>query len=207
MKNSISFSILFFFISTSLFAAPNPKGMIIRDTDTLYVTFIIPVTGPNYPNLQDSVRYLDPLNNECYLSPEDAKEYRFEHKGKLIRMISCVNTLSLDPGRALQIFLQLEIDGPLKLYKHYTRGSSGGMYSGGAPGGGTTMYGNGQSSNYALKMGSEDLVYYDNINFKNDFPAYLKNCPELVQLIQDKVYLKKDIEAIVTFYNTKCGKN
>jgi hypothetical protein len=124
MKKSFSFCIILFILSISLFAAPNPKGMIIRNTDTLYVTFIIPVTGPNYPNLQDSVRYLDPLNNECYLSPEDAIEYRFEHKGKLIRMISTY--LPSNSGDSTKVFLQLLIDGPLKLFKHYTRASSGG---------------------------------------------------------------------------------
>ena len=180
--------------------------MIIRDKDTLYVTFIIPVTGPNYPNLQDSVRYLDALNNECYLSPEDAKEYRFENKGKLIRMVSCVNTLSFDPGRPLQIFLHLVLDGPLKLFKHYTRGTAGALSSattGGAP----AMYGSGQSNTYLLKMNIEDVVYYDDMNFKKDIPVFFEKCPALVKMIEGKIYLKKDIEEIVNYYNTKCGSN
>jgi len=206
MKKSISSIAFLFFISLSLFAAPNPKGMIIRDTDTLHVTFIIPVTGPNYPNLQDSVRYLDALDNECYLSPEDAKEYCFEHKGKLIRMVSCVNTLSLDPSRPLQIFLHLVLDGPLKLFKHYTRGTSGAPGSatqGGAP----AMYGSGQSNTYLLKMNVEDMVYYDDMNFKKDIPVFFEKCTTLVKMIEDKIYLKRDIEEIVNYYNTKCGSN
>lgn len=167
--------------------------MIIRNTDTLYVTFIIPVTGPNYLNLQDSVRYLDHLNNECYLSPEDAKEYRFEHKGKLIRMISCVNTLSLDPGRPQQLFLQLIIDGPLKLFKHYIM-----TYNGSS---------SGSRPYYVLQAGNEKKEYYDDKYFKNQLPIVINTCPELIKMIQDKVYLKKDIEEIVTYYNIKCRSN
>jgi hypothetical protein len=68
------------------------------------------------------------------------------------------------------------------------------------------MYGGGgQSTSFLLKMGSENMFFYHNINFKKDIPVFLNKCPELVKMIQDKVYLKKDIEEIVTYYNAKCG--
>jgi len=45
------------------------------------------------------------------------------------------------------------------------------------------------------------------MNFKNDMPVFLKKCPELVKMIQDKVYGRGDLDKIVTFYNANCGGN
>jgi len=37
--------------------------------------------------------------------------------------------------------------------------------------------------------------------------VFFEKCPALVKMIEDKIYLKKDIEEIVNYYNTKCGSN
>ncbi len=103
--------------------------MIIRNIDTLHVTLIIPVTDPNYITMQDGIRYLDSLNNECRINPGDANEFRFEHKGQLIRMVSLIDTFSAASDGKTKIFLNLLIDRPLKLFKYYTNSSTT-IYSG-----------------------------------------------------------------------------
>ena len=50
-----------------------------------------------------------------------------------------------------------------------------------------------------------DLVRYGKMNFKNDMPVFVRKCPALVKLIQDKIYKRGDIEQIVSFYNANCG--
>jgi hypothetical protein len=211
MKKIIRCITLMLAISFSLIAAPNPKGMIIRNTDTLYATFIIPVTGPNFVMLQEGVRYLDSLNNECRINPGDAKEFRFEHKGKLIRMVSQFNNNSFDPDSGTTKFRHIVIDGPIKLFNYYTAGGYGGTHNGG-PGYQATnsTYAGGtgnQSKKYKLQKGPGELISYDNMHFKNDMPIFLEKCPDLVKMIQDKVYRRADIEQIVNYYNSNCGNN
>ena len=43
-------------------------------------------------------------------------------------------------------------------------------------------------------------------NFKKSASRYFKDCPELVKKIKDNTFKKTDIEEVVQFYNSICGK-
>jgi hypothetical protein len=180
------------------------KGIIITKKDTLHVSFLIPFTGINRTTLQSGVKYIDSLGIKCKLRPEDAKEFQFEYNGEKIRMLSRFDNLSYNSDGSSKIFLQVVIDGPIKLFNYYMKNSY--MSSPGGPGS-TTMMTSNTYSKYVLQKGVGDLVLYSQMNFKNEMPIFVKKCPDLVRLIQDKVYGRGDIERIVNFYNTNCGSN
>lgn len=57
---------------------------------------------------------------------------------------------------------------------------------------------------YAMvNLGSTSLF---SKNFKKAASTYFKDCPKLVAKIQIREFMKKDIEAIVDFYNSECQK-
>jgi len=168
--------------------------------------FIIPFTGVNFASMQYGIKYIDSAQIKHKLKPADAKEIRFEYNGDTIRMLSRFDNLSYNSDGSTKIFLKLLIDGPIKLFDYSVKNSSMAMPAG--PGPGTapmiTTY---TYNRYVLQKGVGDLILYSKMNFKNEMPIFIKKCPDLVRLIQDKVYVKSDIERIVTYYNTNCGIN
>ncbi len=54
-------------------------------------------------------------------------------------------------------------------------------------------------------MNGGTMLYYRDMNSEKDIPIFLNNCPAVVKMIEDKVYLKTDIEKIVNYYNNNCG--
>ena len=203
MNKSISFLIILLLVSFSTYAS-QVKGIIIRKTDTLHVIFVIPLTGIDYSSIQYGIKYIDSSENKVKLKPSDAKEIRFEYEGDTIRMLSRFDNISYNSDGSEKIFLKLEIDGAIKLFSYFVSNSY--MSSPSRPGGTMIMYGN-TSHKYVLQKGYADLVQYSKMNFKDDLPIFLKKCPDLVKMIQNKVYVKSDIERIVTYYNFNCGSN
>lgn len=181
------------------------KGIIITKKDTQHVNFIIPFTGVNYTTLQKGVKYIDSLGIKHKLTPDEAKEIRFEYNGQLVRMLSRFDNLSYS-GRSTNIFLHLQIDGQIKVFNYYVQ-SGGTTYGGGASGGMPMMTAGYTYSKYILQKENGDLVRYGTMNFKNNMPVFLKKCPDLVKMIQDKLYQRGDIERIINYYNTSCGSN
>jgi hypothetical protein len=43
-------------------------------------------------------------------------------------------------------------------------------------------------------------------NFKKAATSYFEDCPDLVEKIATKEYRKRDIRAVIEFYNAKCKK-
>lgn len=206
MKKLIGLIALLISISFSANAS-QIKGIIITKKDTLHVMFIIPFSGVNYASMQYGVKYIDSAQVKHKLSPADAKEIRFEHLGDTVRMLSRFNNLSYNSDGSTKIFLKLLIDGPIKLFDYYIKNTGVYAPSGPGPVQGAPVMTSYTSNRYVLQKGIGDLVLYSKMNFKNEMPVFLKKCPDLVKLIQDKVYQKSDIERIVTYYNTNCGSN
>lgn len=203
MKKIFSFITILFLVSFPTYAS-QVKGMIIRKTDTLNVMFIIPFTGIDCSDIQYGIKYIDNSGNKVKLKPSDAKEVRFEYESDTIRMLSRFDNISYNSDGSEKIFLKLEIDGTIKLFSYFVSHSYMSAPSG--PGGIGMMYSS-TSHKYVLQKGYADLVQYSKINFKDDLPVFLKKCPDLVKMIQNKVYIKSDIERIINYYNYNCGSN
>jgi hypothetical protein len=184
-------------------------GIIIVNGKVKDVTFDIkvPLLGsePNFERIQYKVRYYDENGKKKTLRPGDAEEINFYYQGKEVRMISCVNTLGLGDifSNAEKLFLKLEIDGPLRLYRYYFKQSTGG-YSAGAgvytPGMTYTV------ENFIFQKGNDALMKPRSLRWRKDMLEYFNDCPGLREQIEAKDFRKGDIEAIALYYNQHCGK-
>lgn len=185
------------------------QGTIIVNGESREVTFDIKVPlladEPNFERIQYKVRYYDESGKKHTLRPEDADEIRFEYDGMDVRMISCLNTLG---GGSIflsssKIFLKLEIDGPLRLYRFYYQQMTAGHYGG--AGGGYSPGVSYRVENLVFQKGNGPLKQPRALGWKKDMLEYFSDCPSLGELIQSKDLKRKEIEAIVMFYNRNCG--
>jgi hypothetical protein len=184
------------------------QGKIVFINETKEVVFNIPVKfftqEPNYEKLQYKVRYYDASGKKVTLRPTNAQEIQFTHNFKNIRMLSTNNTLGLGSlfTNNTKIFLHLEMDGQLKLFRFYYTQNNAGMYNpstGGMTGGYSYTV-----ENYILQKGDGELKRPRGITFKKDMAEYFKECPKLVEMIESKDFRKGDLESIVRFYNSYC---
>lgn len=112
-----------------------------------------------------------------------------------------------------QKVLEEVIVGDISLYKMVSHGTHApmGVGFGAAAGGmGITMGTSFTIKNYYLrKKGEKEVTHITSTdlfskNFKKAATAYFKDCPYLVEKIATKAYRKRDIRAIIEFYNSKC---
>lgn len=208
MKNFLVISILLV-ISIHAYGR-KVKGEIIANGKLREVTFDIKVpllvNEPNFHRLQYKIRYYDEAGKKQTLRPHDADEIRFDYEGREVRMISCPNTLGNGNifSTSTRIFLKLEIDGPLRLYRHYYKESTPGFYTGGTGGfsGGTTYI----AENLIFQKGNGPLKQPKTLGWKKDMLDYFSDCPGLRERIDNKDLRRKEIEAIVIYYNQNCGQ-
>jgi hypothetical protein len=110
--------------------------------------------------------------------------------------------------------LEEVVVGGISLYKVVSHGAHAPMGVGFGGAGGMGM-GMGMSTGFTIKsyylrrkeekevthITSTDLF---SKNFKKAATAYFNDCPDLVEKIETKEYRKRDIRAIIEFYNSKC---
>ena len=186
------------------------QGTIILNGNSREVTFDIkvPLLGyePNFERIQYKVRYYDESGKKQTLRPGDADEIRFKYAGMEVRMISRPNTLGSGGifSTASKIFLKLEIDGPLKLYRYYYKQSAPAYYGG--AGGGYSPGASYTVENLIFQKGNGPLKQPRALGWKKDMLEYFSDCPALRELIESKDLRRKEIEAIVMYYNRTCGK-
>jgi hypothetical protein len=191
------------------FAAYSKKipGMIISKGESREVTFELKIPllsfEPNFERIQYKVKYYENGKKKT-LRPDDADEIIFDYEGMEIRMISCENTIGggtlLAPPK--KIFLKLEIDGPLRLFRFYFKASSN-FSAGPGMGGGTTYY---TVDNLIFQKGNGPLKKPRQFGWKKDMLEYFSDCPALSERIESKDLKRKEIEEIVLYYNRHCGK-
>jgi hypothetical protein len=187
------------------------EGVIISNGKSRQVTFDIkvPLLGnePNFVRIQYRVRYYDESGKKRTLHPDDADEIRFDYEGMEVRMISCPNTLGGGSffSSDSKMFLKLEIDGPLRLYRFYYKQTTGGAYYGG-PGGGYSPGSTYTVENLIFQKGNGPLKQPRTLGWKKDMLQYFSDCPALQERIADKDLRRKEIEAIVIYYNRNCGR-
>jgi hypothetical protein len=185
------------------------KGVIISNGRTLDVMFDIKVPflagEPNFERTQYRVRYYDQTGKKQTLRPDDADEIRFDFDGMQIRMISVPNTIGAGSlfANATKIFLKLEIDGPLRLYRYYYKQSTGGSFG---TGGGYYPGATYTADNLIFQKGNGPLKQPRSIGWKKDMLEYFSDCPDLRERIESKDLRRKEIEAIVLYYNRQCAQ-
>lgn len=110
-------------------------------------------------------------------------------------------------------WLKVIIEGRVNLYKSDVSGmyfAPGAMNTAGGFGG-MSYGGGGNVTHYYINHKGESEVFkittFGNIskNFKNAASDFFKDCPVLVEKIQNKTYTKNDIEEVVEFYNENCN--
>ena len=226
-----SFGLLLFILIQSFHLYSQfSRGQIIYKDNVVNISF---QSFPNINNMlrfQQKVIYLDTLFNECILKPDEAIEVRIinQNKEEISRLVSVKNTLGLGSPfyNNTHIFLQLVIDGDLRLYKYLYRdkplnflrntisASSGitlyinGSYQTiqyGPYGGGNNNY---SARNYELKYvlhkKGQSMEYLYRINLKAKDIQYFSNCPKLQSYIKENNLTADNIIQIVYFYNDNC---
>ena len=185
------------------------KGVIITNGKSREVTFDIKVPllagEPNFERTQYRVRYYDDSGKKQTLRPDDADEIRFDFEGMQVRMISVSNTLGAGSifSNVRKIFLKLEIDGALRLYRYYYKQSTGGSFgAGGAYYPGTSY----TADNLICQKGNGPLKQPRSLGWRKDMLDYFNDCPALRERIESKDLRRKEIEAIVIYYNQQCAK-
>jgi hypothetical protein len=202
-------------ISLSLYAK-KIEGKIFFENDTIDVTFILPVDLLTqdiiYENVQQKIKYIDRNGIKHKLRPDDAKEIRFKYPYSEIRMISVPNNLGLgNPFFFGQnIFLELKIDGYLKLFNYYYKQKSANMFTGSSGFNNSINTMNTYQFEYTverfiLQKGNGGLKRPKRISFKKDMIEYFQDCPELVEKFENKEINKDYLESAVRFYNSRCA--
>lgn len=187
-------------------------GIIVKGDESIHVNFEIKVSfiagEPNFERIQYKVKYYNDAGKKVTLRPEDTDEILFYFGGVEVRMISCENTLS--SGNIFitskRIFLKIEIDGPLRLYRFYYSQMSPGV--GGAPGGAfpnnTSTYHT--VNDFIFQKGNGELKSPRTLGWRKDMIEYFSDCPALRERIESKDLRRKEVEEIVKYYNIYCGK-
>lgn len=176
------------------------EGVIVFSNKTVNVTFEIQSNQlvrfmPDLASVQKGVTYYEANGEKKKLKPDAAKEIKFTINGEEFRMLSMVKDDK-------KLFLRILIDGNLKLFNFYET-----QVTGGAPGaGGFSIPSTHSSDDCLLQKGEGELKKFKKGSFKKDMIEYLSDYPELCQKIENKEYKSDNLEDIVNFYNSNCGK-
>jgi hypothetical protein len=191
--------ILFVFCFSNRVKANEVAGEILLVSGkVLHVTLLVPgnpaKAEPYYLDMQNGITYIDSAGTKRVIKPKLAVSVRFVYYGNPVCMLSEIDTFSIRVYGTTKVFLKLEIDGRLKLFSYYTTVDYFGNY--------TVKH---RIKINVIQKDNEDLLNYDYMIFQKDFIPVVSDCPDLVNKIKDKVYLKSDLAAIVTYYNSNCS--
>ena len=197
MKKTLLAFLLTFTVSIFL-SAMKIEGLIIRQNDSLLVTFNIPTdifkTVPDFEQMQRSIIYYDVNGKKKKIKPRDAEEIQFIMNNELIRIVSRKMNYNTNKRYLLNsvMFLKLEADGYLKLFSFHTL-DMGSMSR--------------SNINYILQKGKDELKWLNAIRVKNDLIEYLGDCNSAVEKIKQCNFLfKNELVPIVKYYNDNCRK-
>ena len=199
----ILFATVFIFFSASAKQLP---GKILTAQGATDVIFLVPRGSvpfePDYNSMQYKIRYLDPQGRKRTLRPGQCLEISFVNNGEEVRMLSRANTW--EPGPKFRfnrnLFLKLEVDGYLKLFRNYYKESD-------QLAGSTSTVGQFEYTYYRhlVQSGDDELKILNVLNFRSDMTAYFTDCPELAERINNRDLRRRDAAEIVQYYNLNCG--
>jgi hypothetical protein len=192
MKSLLSIAILIS-LSVHTYGKKVPGGIVTNGT-TREVTFDF---NGDFERLQRGAKYYDEEGKKQSLSPNDADEIWFDLDGQKVRMFS--NTVS-GVLRSVKLFIKLEVDGPLKLFRLYDRNYNSTTRSGTR----TTEISVGsyfiyQKGGYAI---DEPTVLFRKV----DMLDYFSDCPALREQIEKSRLTDKDVKGFVKYYNENCAE-
>jgi hypothetical protein len=181
-------------------------GKIITDQGVSEVVFFVPRGSipfePDYHSMQYRIRYIDAKGHKKVLRPGQSREISFMYNDEEVRMLARKNTW--EPGPKIRfnrnLFLKLEVDGNVKLFRNYYTESIHGP-------GNTSLIGQDEYTHYRhlVQRGDDDLRLMDALNFRNVMTTYFEDCPELAGRIDNRQLRRRDAVEIVQFYNRNCG--
>ncbi|MFL1895660.1 hypothetical protein ACJRPK_08145 [Aquimarina sp. 2-A2] len=114
-------------------------------------------------------------------------------------------------GTGNYAIVELVKQGKVTLYRTYDRSYRTMRSEPDQFGNGFVMSGSAPIKNYYVQKEGEPAITHLSSNqlfsknFEKTAAAYFEDCPVLVQKIQDKVYRKRDLKAILTFYIDECN--
>lgn len=188
------------------------KGTIISKGTSREMTFIIRQTGfgePRFEPLQYEINYIDEKGEKQILKPEDADEIRFIHAGIVMRMISVENTISAGnkdhpSEETARIFLRLEVDGALKLYRYYYKVR---YHPSGNPAEGSFSPGGTSTQDEEIFQKGSDPLFRPKSRWRDTVAEYLSDCPEIAKQITDRKIGRQHSAKFVRDYNRDCAKS
>ncbi len=205
----ISFVIVVFVFLSAHADARKVHGFIVAGAEKREVTFEVRVplfaNEPNFERTQYKIRYYDERGNLQTLKPTDADEISFDYEGMEVRMISVENTIGAGGFllRPKRIFLKLEIDGPLRLYRYYYKTQTGGSYNPATGYSGGATY---TVEDLIFQKGNGPLKQPRTMGWRNDMLEYFSDCPNVRSLIENKALRRSEMESITRMYNSSCAK-
>jgi len=183
------------------------KGYVIYNNQEkvevlMTVPFIKFTDNPDYLKMQTEIHCLQ-NNKSIVVHPENALEISFTQDDQQIRMLSVENDLQLPGKKTERVFLKLEIDGEIKLFRSYEVSSTPGMYN--SPTGLTTGRNSRIYDRYVLQRNGGPLTRLEGSSFKKDAVEFFQGCPDLMTRIEEKELKKDDLKQIVREFNSTCA--
>jgi hypothetical protein len=184
------------------------KGYVIYNNQEkvevlMTVPFIKFSDKPDYLKMQTEVTCLQ-HNKSIVVHPENALEISFTLDDEPIRMLSVENDLQLPGKKTERVFIKLEVDGAIRLFRSYEVSSTPGMYN--SPTGLTTGRNSRTYDRYVLQRNSGSLTRLEGTSFKKDAVEFFQGCPDIVSRIEEKELKKEDLKRIVREFNSTCAK-
>jgi hypothetical protein len=206
--NKIGLLIVIGLILTFKVDAKRVEGKLLLKHDTLDVIFKIPVglftQEIDFEKIQRKIKYFNSMGEKVVIRPEQAEEIRFKYKHEEIRMLSRISSKRLNDlfSKNQYYFLKLEIDGKMKLFRYFYSETSPGAYDASTDGitGGHSY----SASKYILQRLGEEIYIPKNLSFRKEMMKYFQDCPVLSLRIENREFRKRDLDAIVRYYNSHC---
>lgn len=204
-KNLIALLLIITFTQTH---AKKLKGYVIyNNQEKVEVLMTVPIVrftdNPDYLKMQQEIHCLQ-NNKSIVVHPEKALEISFTQDGEEIRMLSVENDLQLPGKKTERVFMKLEVDGAIKLFRSYEVSSTPGMYN--APTGLTTGRNSRTYDRYVLQRNGGPLTRLEGSSFKKEAVEFFQGCPDLVSRIEEKALKKEDLKQIVREFNSTCAE-
>jgi len=203
LNKKILFCFIVFALPIKISAKTNMKGYYITDTnDSIKVLFRVPINHsdnePNFARLQGKVKYVDSHNRIVKLDPTHIRQMDYKQYNMLVGFLFKTH-----------VFLQLVIDGKLKLYNVYESNHSP-VKSKSEEGGNASGY---SYPNGGYLIEEHNRIIFNPLNlrgrevtFKSKMAAYITSCPDLINKISLEIFKSENIEQIVKYYNTNCSQ-
>jgi hypothetical protein len=191
------------------------KGLIIKGRDTAYVDFKIPINTLsdkiNYSKIQRKIKYYDVSGRKNVVKSADANEIIFYHKDDTIRMLTHIDPIMVpcEMCKTRYIFLELIIDGKMRLFKYYDPGGRGNGMSTGVGGAialsalsGNVVSPSKNSFGYYFQKGT-DKIFSPGFRYKKEMIEYFTDCDIVVKEMKNNKFHK--MQELVKLYNANCG--